>query len=239
MPGDTLSLSTATPAELRAFLERYPWPADWVSSGRTLEWSWTFLLSNPPEVLWDPLSDTSTFNARLGFPEMHYEEREGKLHGSSKNLGRIQEWVETPWEWTWGRGLSNARVYSKGLAKVMRSRYEIEGAPLGGTRLRVYIGWIPRSLASRLLLKSSARWVRDSYGKLFAEMDAEASGRKAAPTPEVSLGRGQAQDIQVAVQKLRLQRMDHSLGNRLENLLIRGSDDELARIRPKVLAALW
>lgn len=114
MSAQKSSEGSPAPGELAAFLKDHPWPPDWAALGDTLEWFWAFELRNPPGALWERLSDTSAFNFRLGLPAMTFEEKGGRLYGRSKNLGLSQEWEEVPWEWTWGRGLSNARIYSRG-----------------------------------------------------------------------------------------------------------------------------
>jgi class 3 adenylate cyclase len=239
MSAKKVSSNTPPKDEFEAFLKTYPWPQDWTSRGKSLEWFWAFELRTPPAKLWDRLADTSTFNMRLGLPAMAFEERNGRLHGRSKNLGMVQEWEEVPWEWTWGQGLSNARLYSKGLAKLVRSRYELEAAASGGTRLKVYFGWIPSSLLGRILLKSSAGWMRDSYARALSEMDDELSGRRVTAAPEARLSKEQVQRIKTAVDALQGSGVELALSKRLESLLIKGSDEELARLRPKTLATRW
>ncbi len=237
--GVPLPWTTASPAELEAYLHQRPWPGDWAALGATLDWLWTFDLESPPAPFWERLADSSAFNARLGLPEMRFEERDDGLYGSAENLGMEQAWLELPWEWVRGEGLGNARIYSKGLAKVMRSEFGLAAAPSGGTRLTVYLGWIPRSALTRFLLKASLPWVRRSYARVLGEMDAEISERRPASLPRVPPAPEEAARIKAAVERLRIPGVDPALRGRLGDLLVGGTDEELARIRPKGLALAW
>lgn len=236
LPSGNLSLTS----ELDAFLKDHPWPGEWVSLGKRLEWFWIFELQASPSQLWERLADTSAFNFRLGLPEMKFQEKDGRQYGRSKNLGIVQEWEEVPWEWASGKGLSNARIYSKGLAKLVRSRYELDARPSGGTRLKVYFGWIPRSFLGASLLKASSQWMEKSYARVLGELDDEISKKNPVTAmPEMLLNKEQVQQIRASVEALQTSDEERPLLHRLETLLIKGSDQELSRLKPKILAARW
>lgn len=155
-----------TPASL---LERYPWSREETGGRRPMDYLWKFSLQVSPEDLWPFLIDTSTFNKLLGLPVMTYEEKNGRLFGKSVNAGVLSEWEEVPWEWEYLKGLNSARIYSRGFATYVRSRYIIEPTAQG-TDLYVYFGWVPRSLTGRLLLKIGMPRLRDDYEKALAKV---------------------------------------------------------------------
>lgn len=113
-------------SDLTDFLNRYPWTEEWERFGKTIDTLWEFELDENVETLWPWLIDTSSFNKRIGIPEMKFVEKEGKLFGRSKNAGILMEWEEVPWEWEYCKGINNARIYSRGLARYVRTRYVLE-----------------------------------------------------------------------------------------------------------------
>lgn len=149
---------------LSDFLHQYPWEPEWLALGKPLDYLWDFDLPEPSEDLWPWLIDTSSFNKRIGVPEMHYTEKDGKLFGTSVNAGILMEWEEVPWEWEYLKGLNNARIYSKGLAKYVRSRYILYPKE-NGTKLLVYFGWIPRGLLGKSILPFGMKKLYSDYKK--------------------------------------------------------------------------
>lgn len=113
-------------SNLTDYLNRYPWSQEWAQFEKPIDSLWEFELDIKVEALWPWLIDTSSFNKRIGIPEMKFVEKEGKLFGRSKNAGILMEWEEIPWEWEYCKGLNNARIYKKGLARYVRTRYILE-----------------------------------------------------------------------------------------------------------------
>jgi len=147
---------------LSQFLTRYPWRGDETQGRKPADFLWRFEVAAPVADLWPFLIDTSTFNRLLGLPVMKYEERAGRLFGSSVNAGILSEWQEVPWEWEYHKGLNNARIYSRGFATYVRSRYLLEDAA-DKTVFDVYFGWVPKSWWARLLLKVAMPRLQKDY----------------------------------------------------------------------------
>ena len=156
----------------------YPWDLDWEPGDSPVELFWTTDLQASPKALWPLLADTSSVNARLGLPEMIFQERGGQLHGSSGKLLTRQEWVEVPWEWEMEKSLTAERRYSKGFARAVRARYLLSDR-WGGTRLTIYFGWIPRRWWSRSVLRWVNRWLQQRYTRVLAELDELATNTEA------------------------------------------------------------
>jgi hypothetical protein len=218
----------------------YPWELDWEADEDPVEHFWTTDLKSSPKALWPLLADTSSVNARLGLPEMAFEERDGQLHGSSGRFLTRQEWVEVPWEWEMEKSLTAERRYSKGFASMVSARYLLSDR-WGGTRLTVYFGWLPRRRWSRPLLHWANRWLEKRYSQVLAELDEMASGKtangqcqlpgKPATIDESRLGNGLAKLAESGVSAVEIQR--------LANHIRKASDDDLFRIRAKILAFEW
>lgn len=239
MPKDlppTLSLSE--------FLSRYPWQAEETHGRKPMDFLWHFELPLTPEELWPFLIDTSTFNKLLGLPIMTYEERNGRLFGRSVNAGVLLEWEEVPWEWEYLKGLNNARIYSKGFATYVRARYLLE-ATATGSRLYVYFGWVPRHLAGRLLLKIGMQKLKADYGKALAKVTEILKEQRdlAARQRALYLAARHDETSTTSIERLRTLSEqairaggDAEILRRLADYLITAPEEEIARIRLKVLA---
>ena len=186
------------------------------------------------------LADTSAVNARLGLPEMMFEERNGQLHGTSGKFLTRQEWVEVPWEWQMEKSLTSERRYSKGFARRVRVRYLLSDR-LGGTRLTIYFGWIPRRWWSRSLLRWVNRWLQKQYTHVLAELDDLAARTPAikerhlsstnATIDEARLSKGLSELSEAGIPAVEMERLAHYVR--------KASDQVLFRIRPKILAFEW
>ena len=157
---------------LSDFLTNFPWEQEWLNLGKPQDYLWEFDLPEKVEDLWPWIIDTSSFNKRIGVPEMNYTEKEGRLLGTSVNAGVVMEWEEVPWEWEYLKGLNNARIYSKGLAKYVRTRYILYPTEQG-TKFVVYFGWIPRGILGKSILPLGMKKLRSDYEKGLAGVIAD------------------------------------------------------------------
>src|ERR1700727_557884 len=170
---------------LDQFLEKYPWPAEWLKKGKPMHFFWSFDLPVTIEKLWPHIADLSTFNKRVGLGEMKFTEKNGRLQGSAVNVGTQMVWEEVPWEWEYGKQFSHARVYSKGLPYYMRARYLFEELEPGQCRLYVYLSWIPRGIVSRTLINIGLKKINKGYRKALTEISAAIQkDEKPAPLPQ-------------------------------------------------------
>ncbi len=105
---------------------------------------------------------------------MDYEEKGGRLHGSSSNLGFRQIWIEDEWQWTEGKSIIGGRSYSKGFGRYVRVIYDLSELKKGqGVLLKVYFGWLPRNVISQLLIKGSMTWLGKRYSELLNKIENE------------------------------------------------------------------
>ncbi|GAB4431487.1 MAG: hypothetical protein OHK0011_14340 [Turneriella sp.] len=229
---------------LNSFMEMYPWRPDETAGRRPLDYLWKFSLPVSPEEVWPFLIDTSTFNKLLGLPVMTYEERQGRLFGRSVNAGVLSEWEEVPWEWEYLKGLNNARIYSRGFATYVRSRYIIERTA-HGTDLYVYFGWVPRSLPGRLLLKVAMPRLRADYESALAKVVSIIRERSDFESRQRALFlAAQHEAVEpAATERLRILSekairagANSHLLRRLADFLLTAPEEEIARIRLKALS---
>lgn len=148
---------------IKDFLAVYPWNENFLGEEKPMDFLWNFDLDAPLDKLWEYLIDTSSFNKRMGLPPIHYEEKNGRMYGRTKNAGFNLEWEEVPWEWEYCKTLSNSRIYSKGFAKYVRSRYLVSPLSNNSTRLLVYFGWIPKNKIGEYVLKFGMPKINKDY----------------------------------------------------------------------------
>lgn len=226
---------------LKDYLERWPWPAEWPALARPMDWLWSWELSVDARRLWPYLADTSAFNQRLGIGEMRFTEKNGRLHGSSGGGVLRQEWLESPWEWEYAKGLSNTRTYTKGFARFVRARYLLEEAGPDKTRLHVYFGWIPRGLFGRLLLAATEGVLRKRYALVLDQVVAAADAAAPLPPagPKPSLSPDALARLASAEVKLIEAGCDPSVSRALLRHLAEAPDEELLKLKVRGLARAW
>lgn len=226
---------------LQEFLNRYPWPAEWLKRGKPMHFFWTFDLPVAVEKLWPYIADLSSFNKRVGLGEMKFTEKNGRLQGFAVNVGTKMYWEEVPWEWEYGKQFSHARVYSQGLPYYMRARYLFEEPQAGKCRLTVYLSWIPRGPVSRLLINIGLKQIKKGYEKALREITASIQKQeKPVPLPLVLKLPSHVKDrLQKIRQKLVEEGVAPGLADRLIRYVEREPDETLYRIRVKSLAREW
>ncbi len=230
------------PLTLPRLLERYPWAKRWTDLGEPMDYLWKFELDVPVRKIWPWLADTSTFNRMLGLPAMKFEEKNGRLFGSSGSGVLRLEWEEARWEWEYGRGLNSARIYSEGFAHYVRARYLLQDLGRGRLRLFVYFGWIPRTtLGRRVLLPLSMRWLEKRYvqaiGRIVAAIRADEA--PPAPPPRAQLAPDAEARLRTIQADLRARGIDPGLCDRLIEFVRAADDDDLHRIRIRPIARRW
>jgi len=231
---------------LKEFLEKYPWSPKEKYGGRPMDYLWKFSLESAVADLWPFLIDTSTFNKLLGLPVMNFSEKDGRLFGSTKNAGVISEWEEVPWEWEYHKGLNNARIYSRGFARYVRSRYLFIPRATG-TDLYVYFGWVPRGPLGRLLLRVGFPSVRRDYAAALAKIeDAILTRLKFEERQRAyyeAAGAENHPDTGIAIETYRNQALANgAASNDLDKIIAHithAPDEELTRIRLRPLARQW
>lgn len=240
--------------ELNELLERYPWSEEWKRHHpkrlehwkpelwkriRPLESLWSFRVDLSVDDLWSQISDTSKTNRALGLPEMSFVEEDGVLFGRSNNAGWIMEWEDIPWEWIYGKELSNARIYSRGPACFVRARYITEEANTpSSSMLHIYFGWIPRNLAGRLFLKLGMLAMKSRYAALLSNLKKTEQGpTPSLPSPTVEFRFDDTVRSRIEIIKEHLAgTVPSTLLNDLFDYFEKSPEDELDRIRPYTVA---
>jgi class 3 adenylate cyclase len=229
--------------ELSEFLARHPWPEPMLAGHRPpLEFLWRFEIEASVEAMWPLLSDTSRFNRALGLSEMHFEERDGQLCGSSVNGGLRHAWIEVPWQWVYGQHQIAVRDYSKGFGRYVRGIYEITEVSPTRFVLWVYFGWIPRNVVGGWVLKLALPSLEHDYRRVLDGLASAAREAQISPLYQVALlALAPPEAVQLAGKVTELLAADQppALVERLAQHLRCSDELELARIQPKRLAREW
>lgn len=227
---------------LADLLQAYPWPPEYIAEGKPLDWIEHFHIEAPRHELWPVITDTSRFNRFMDLPEIKYVEREGVMMGSTRNAGIQMEWKEIPWSWTSEGTLTNAREYSRGIAKFLRAVYVLEPAG-SGTDITVYFGWIPRNFLMRLLLLAARKSFWAGYKKAFDRVAEMIRSTPAAAVfamrRDVEIPQPVLERIKEVRSKLTAQGISGPLFDRLADHITHGDDLDLYRIRALALASAW
>ncbi|WP_004472928.1 adenylate/guanylate cyclase domain-containing protein [Leptospira santarosai] len=234
-------------SDLTDYLNIYPWSQEWAQLEKPIDSLWEFELDTKVETLWPWLIDTSSFNKRIGIPEMKFVEKEGKLFGRSKNAGILMEWEEVPWEWEYCKELNNARIYKKGLARYVRTRYILEKLSENKTKLIVYFGWIPKGFLGKLILFFGMKRLYQSYRKGLSGVLENINAKKKDESSILNLGKSPKENASIS-ENLKLKQikinliregMDPDLIDRVIDYVLYEEENELYRIRIKKLASEW
>ncbi|TGK11597.1 adenylate/guanylate cyclase domain-containing protein [Leptospira fletcheri] len=250
IPTDIRKILDPENLDLGTFLNAFPWESRWTSLSDPIDRLWKFDLGVTPTQIWPWLTDTSSFNKRIGIPEMKFREIDGKLFGSSKNAGILMEWEEVPWEWEYCRQLNNARIYSKGFAYYVRTRYQLFPLNGDGTRLFVYFGWIPKGFIGKHMLPIGMRQLEKSYIKGLSEVVSDLKKVETAgwigPSALGLLKESPADSDPVFPARVHQIRtglirdgQPRNLVNKVLGYIFDAEENDLYRIRVKALAKAW
>jgi class 3 adenylate cyclase len=229
----------STPLDMKELLKLHPWPAEFADESR-LDWFRHFELKGEPDALWRLMSDTSRLNRALGVSEMHFEERDGKRFGSSRNGGVRHEWVEVPWDWVAGQWLSSVRIYERGFSKVVYAVQRLEKIATG-TRAYIYFGAVPRGVIGRTALKIGFPTVMTAYAKVLPaladQIDRTRPEVLMLPAPEMPADARARLDVICAT--LEAEGIPRKAVEQLATWVRTGDEVDLARIQIRERARTW
>ncbi|HEX7177534.1 MAG TPA: DUF5939 domain-containing protein [Pyrinomonadaceae bacterium] len=230
---------------------------------KTLQQRWEFDLRSSPEALWPYVADTNRFNSDTGLPAVAVADDEAgdeATTGAPRNARRrlrvkvsVLEMLyeEEPFEWVRPHGFGVVRRYAGGPIAEMRVRVELRPREGGGTHLVYDTEFTPRASVVRLALPLQLKLMRRKFERAFRRYDRLAAERATAPqtaaTPNAAAplsertqltptGRERLRQIGRA---LVAEGKNAELVRRLSELVERGDDLALARVRPYALADLW
>lgn len=200
----------------------------------------------PLSRVWQALADTARFNEAAGFPlhevtELPQPDGTRLFRGKARVGPLTVTWQDVPCNWVRDRWLLHTRLIDNGPLARLTARLTL--APDGEGCTATYdLEAEPRSLLGRAvvgprLLKAGGA----AFHRLAAEAEQWALGRRELPfeVPPPSLPTGAEARARRIAAELAEAGHDPALVRRLAALVCEGPENEIARLRPLVLARRW
>ncbi|HUP19281.1 MAG TPA: DUF5939 domain-containing protein [Gemmatimonadota bacterium] len=187
---------------------------------------------------WDILADTDHLNRMIGLPVVEFgEPRNLVRRARARFYGIPARWDEHPFQWVRERGYTVRRDFAFGPVRTMTVGMELEPAE-GGTLVRIVADLTPRGALWRPFMRAVAA---PGLGRTLAYVERSLAERRDALAPPAPARPGPVDRAALAraVALLGEAPVDPALVQRLEALVLRGSDDQLVRVRPYALADRW
>jgi adenylate cyclase len=219
-----------------------------------LHYRWEWRLRSTPEQLWPFVTDTNRFNRDVGLPAVHRADDEIQENARQNlrfsRLGVRVEWEEEPFEWVRPNRFGVHRRYRAGPVASTRVLVELIPQPEGGTLL-VYRTWMRPSnpfgmVAIPAVMEISNRRAFDaafrSYDEMAAEARRDSEGPRDAPlalAKDVAFAPGGRARLEALRWALVARTGEPELVSRLVEVVEKGDDFALARLRPYALSDAW
>jgi class 3 adenylate cyclase len=209
-------------------------------------YKWEWRLHSSPERLWSFVSDTNRFNRDTGLPGVRRADDAVRENARQSlrftRLGVQVEWEEEPFEWVRPIRFGVHRRYHAGPVASTRVLVELEPLPSGGTRL-VYHSWIrPKNLLGVTAVPVLMRlFYRRAFGSAFRKYD-ELAATAHTPFEEqagVHFTPGGRARLDAIRRELVKRTGEPDLVARLVEIVEKGDDFVVARLRPYALADAW
>jgi serine/threonine protein kinase/class 3 adenylate cyclase len=213
-----------------------------------LEFDFSWELESAPRQLWPHVSNTDRLNRAVGLPAVKFTSEarpEGGVHrfASARMGGLPAAWQEHPFEWVEPRRFGVLREYTRGAFKWFVSIVELVPRPKGGTTLWHRVRIEPRSPLLRPVIAAKVgKDSRKMLERVYRRIDAAVSGNlgrvgSVDPFEEPStLSPSKRARLDEHLDRLVVHGVDPSVVEDLGEFLARGPAQEVARIRPLVLA---
>jgi len=220
----------------------HPAPPD-VDERRIVTYALRLELAASPRELWPHVSNTERLNRAIGLPSVRSEKGGGAqtYEVRARQVGLPLAWQERPYEWIEGRRLGVLREFSRGPIAWYTSAVELTGRPDGGTVLEHVIRLDPRHLLGRWIAAFEVGFrTRRALRRVYRRIDAAARGTLLeagdAFEPPARIGARARGRLAERVERLAARCGDPAAAAALGAHLAAAPPQELARLRPRVLA---
>ncbi|CAN5656271.1 hypothetical protein BH18ACI4_BH18ACI4_25490 [soil metagenome] len=215
---------------------------------RDFHYRWEYELQSSPEQLWSFVADTNRFNRDAGVPALQSAEGQEKTLRNLRRRLRLSfmgvpvEWEEQPFEWIKPSRFGVVRKYWKGPIAELKVLAQLFPLGDGGTKLIYQIWATPKSLLGFLLIPLQVGYASHrKFTRTFESYDNTARAQIPLAPEHLPPGLSPAVRGRLEAQKERLLVVGAVPGvvEKLIDLIERGDNLSLARIRPYALADLW
>jgi serine/threonine protein kinase/class 3 adenylate cyclase len=217
-------------------------------SGKTLEFEFTWTLTSSAAQLWPFVANTDRLNQAMGLPSAHFStrvdpERGVRRFAETRIAGQRIAWEEHPFEWIEGRRMSVLRQFTHGPFAWFVNVVELTPQADGRTLLTHKVLLEPRNLLGRIIAKIEIGMkAKRSLTRIYQQIDGFiAGGKHRDPTADAfrkpaTLNPRRRNRMLHRLDRLRDLEVDAAVIDTLGQFLEYGSDQEVARIRPRVFA---
>lgn len=205
------------------------------------------IVPNEPEQLWPFVADVNRMDHAVGLPPAIFTRtplNDGgeEMWGEYRRWGiPIARWHEFPFEWERPNGYSVVREYSFGPIERFFGGAEMTRMS-AGTRVRVFAEFTARSVVFLPLIRLwiapvTMRRARSQY----LDISSFLTGNTLDPFPDlaVKLDESRIARLEAGMRRLEDHQAPAAPAARLRHVLLEGTDEEVAGMRPVQLAEIW
>jgi len=225
--------------------------------GREFHYRWVWQLKSPPEALWSYVADTQRFNRDADVPAIiQLDQLAGSRQPIINNrrllkmhrikLGPIKlipiEWHENPFEWIKPKRFGVLREYINGPMYYMRTLTHLNAKPDGGTEAIYEVWAYPRNpLWALAVILQIGILSAHQFRAVFNRYDEMAQRRQTFDVTlyKPHLAPGGVARLSILRETLLKRGVELGILDKLIDLIVRGDDLTLMRIRPYALADAW
>jgi adenylate cyclase len=207
-------------------------------------------LASPVERVWPLITETDRFNRLIGMNEVQFSAIEegsksaARFVAETRAAGFKLVYEEEPFEWSHERAWGVTRRMRGGLIESYRMHISLErtrpgdGSLEGGTRLTIRFEITPRSWAGAPLAWLVGRNITGKLEGLGRRIDAHVV--EGAPSPYVEpVSETDESRLSASIEALKKESVDPKLADKLGDLVLRGADADVVRMRPFSVADEW
>jgi class 3 adenylate cyclase len=200
-------------------------------------------MASSPADVWPWITDTERTNRLLLGKAPVYRPIEKGARSSARFVaetsiaGFSMEYEETPFEWTINKSFSVYRKMRTGVLRAYTYGITLEPAHGGGTHATVRLELEPRHWLLRPVIELQAKRVVQRMGRLAARIDAHLRADAPSPFLEPTSPANDARLLH-AQRELGKRDLDPNVVATILELIRKGPDADLVRIRPFELASL-
>jgi class 3 adenylate cyclase len=219
---------------------------------REFHYRWEWQLTSSPEMLWPLVANTDRFNRDTRVPDIEFQ-RDQSIVNNRRRLKFYRfkflglklipiEWDEEPFEWMQPYRFGVLRSYVRGPVAYMRTLTELQPNAQGGTTAVYHVYIAPRNfIGYPAIIFQVGVLSAYHFRRVFRQYDQIA---KEGQRADLVLGRMRlAPGARARLSKMRAvllnRHADPALVDKLIELVERGDDMTLARVRPYALADAW
>jgi len=217
--------------------------------GQEHYWKWEWKFKKGPEAMWPYFADTNRFNFDRGNPALLDKSENQRLPNGRHRLGIMirnleQVYEEEPFEWIRPLRHSVYRRFTSGIFDDMRLVAELEPTDDGGSlgRYHMYVttrGWLGNLLVPYVVGNIQYKRFDEAFRKYDQAASSDDRSESLFLGGRTTFTAGGQDRLMAAKTALLREDADPALVDRLVEVVDKGDDVAVGRLRPYALADLW